>query len=918
VTQTLIGRTAELEALGRFLDETGTRGLFVEGTAGIGKTRVWQEGIHLATERGNRVLSTRPAGAETRLAFAGLADLLADRLDDVLPSLPAPQRRALRIALLLDEPDGTTPDERAVAAAFLASLRVLVDQAPVVVAVDDLQWLDPASASVLAFAFRRLDRAPISLLATVRVAPDEQEPADVTRALGDTLTRLPLGPMTLGGIFELLRSRLDLKLSRPTLQRVHASAAGNPFFALELGRALRDAGSDPAPDEPLPVPGRLTDVVRQRLARLGPSASETLLVAVSLSRPTIPAVEAARGSRDATHDLAEAIAADILELDGEVLRPAHPLLASIHYGTASPWARQAVHARLAETADDPEERARHLALSVDGTDERAAAALEAAAELAGRRGALPAAAELAHRAVATTPPDAPERVHRRRIAAAEYLYASGDAGRAVAVLESALVHAPPGDPRAEILWTLGKVKFEAVDTRLGIDAFREALAEVDDDSPLRARILESLSQSGGATKAGFAESEEYAHEAAAAAERSGDTATLARALARIASLQLMRGAGFARDLFERAVALEESVGGLDLDYGPTSLYARSLYDVGEFEQARALLEDLCRRGRERGDAAVQQPLFVLAQVEFCSGNWARAEELARETYDLAVQTGREAAEPKGLFTLSRIEAARGNVDAARATGREALAMTEGRGWKSGGPRGALGFLELSLENYEAAYDVILPAVETYHSLGAPFIEQELDAVEGLAGLGRIEEGRAIMVRAEEAAQAVHSRWTVAAVARARGVLAAAADDLEDAEASLGEAVEVGTAAGDRLELGRSLLALGTVQRRRQQKQAARETLNRALEIFDGLGAPIWAERTRRELNRIGGRTAPRSKLSATEAEIAALVGAGKSNYEVATALHLSPKTVEWNLSKIYRKLGVHSRTEMAAKLGARR
>jgi tetratricopeptide (TPR) repeat protein len=277
----------------------------------------------------------------------------------------------------------------------------------------------------------------------------------------------------------------------------------------------------------------------------------------------------------------------------------------------------------------------------------------------------------------------PERAHRRRLIAAEYIYASGDAGRAIALLEGALAETPPGDPRAEVLWTLGMIKFEALDTRLGIDAFREALDEVGDDSPVRAQILESLSRSGGATKAGFAESEAYAREAAAAAERIGDTATLARALAKIASLRLMLGRGFARDLFERAVALEESVGGLDLDYGPASVYARSLYEVGMFDEARRLLEDLCMRGRERGDAAVQQPLFVLAQVEFFSGNWARAEELARETYELAVQTGREAAEPRGLFALSRIEAAHGNVDSARTAGRKALAMTEGRGWKSG-------------------------------------------------------------------------------------------------------------------------------------------------------------------------------------------------------------------------------------------
>jgi DNA-binding NarL/FixJ family response regulator len=914
MVQTLIGRTAELAALERFLDETGKRGLFLEGTAGIGKTRLWQEGMELARERGHRVLYTRPAGTETRLAFAGVADLLERALDDVLPRLPAPQRRALGIALLLDEPEGVPPDERAVAAAFLASLRLLAEEAPLVVAVDDLQWLDPASANVLAFAFRRLDAEPISLLATVRVAPEEREPAEVARALDDTLTRLPLGPMSVAGIFELLRTRLELKLSRPTVQRVHETSGGNAFFGLELGRALRDSGSEPPPGEPLPLPRELTDVVRQRLARLSPSASETLLHAAALSRPTVPAVAAA--CRTAEPDLAEARAADVIEFDGDVIRFGHPLLASIHYGSAAPWERRGVHARLAETVDDSEERARHRALSVEGPDEGAAAALEDAAARAEGRGALAAAAELAGRAVAATPSDGGSGRHRRLLAAAEFTHASGDTGRALELLEAALPDTPPGTKRAELLWTLGKIRY-GVDIRLGFETCRRALDEVGEDLALRARILESLAFGENVLGVDYAESEAYAREAAAAAEEVGDTATLARALARVANIERIRGGRIAFDLFERAAALEESVGGLELDTGPTVLYARCLLEEGVFDRARDLLEPLCDRGRERGDASVFQPLVSLARVEFYSGNWPRADELTREAHQLAVQTGREGAEARTLFVLCELEAARGNVDEARAVGQEALASMEAHGFVAT-PRGALSSLELSLENYEAAYEVVMPAVERYHGIGSPFVEEQLDAVEALAGLGRIDEARALLESGEEAARATGLSWIRMIVARARGLVAAADGDLADAETALEEAVEAGRAAGSPLELGRSLLALGSVQRRRRKKQAARETLTEALEILDDLGSRIWAERTQRELDRIGGRSVSRSELSATEAEIAALVGAGRSNHEVAAALHLSPKTVEWNLSKIYRKLGVHSRTEMAAKLASRR
>jgi DNA-binding CsgD family transcriptional regulator len=238
-------------------------------------------------------------------------------------------------------------------------------------------------------------------------------------------------------------------------------------------------------------------------------------------------------------------------------------------------------------------------------------------------------------------------------------------------------------------------------------------------------------------------------------------------------------------------------------------------------------------------------------------------------------------------------------------------MTDARGWSSGGPRAVLGFLELSLEQYEAAYEALKPAVERYRSLGVPVIGQTFDAAEALAGMGRAEEGRALL-DAAEGASSVHFPWAIAAAARARGLLAEAKGDLEAGQAALETAAGTGEQVGMPLELGRSLLALGGVQRRARRKQAARRTLGQALDIFERLGGRLWAERARRELARIGGRSVPREGLSGTEAEIVELVVAGRSNKEVAQALHLSTKTVEWNLSKVYRRLGVRSRTELAA------
>jgi DNA-binding CsgD family transcriptional regulator len=909
----VIGRRDELDALERFLASVpaGPAGLFVEGAAGIGKTRLWHEALDSARRRGYRVLSARPGGAEVQLAFAGLADLLGDALDDVLPALPRPQRRALEIALLLEDVRGVPPDQRAVSAAFLGALRALAAERPLVVAVDDLQWLDAASAFVLAFAARRLESEPVGLLATVRLAPEEAEPAELAHALGDErLTRLPLGPMTVAAVYELIRVRLDFPLPRSLLLRVHEASGGNPFLALELARELRHTGREVAPDEPLPVPHGVRDLVLARLARLPESARETLLAAAALSQPTLALLERAMPER-AVADVGTAAEAGVVDVDGDRVRFTHPLLASIHYGSASRSRQREVHNRLADVATDPEEQVRHRALAAEGPDEDVAEALADAAARAKSRGALAAGAELAEQALHLTPPDLPTQAHARLLIAAEQHYAAGNTVRAVTLLDDALVQAAPGPTRAELLWSLGKIRFEGQDVRVGLELFRRASEEGHDDDLLRSRILESLTYAS-AKHGGFPAAQEYAGQAAEFAERLGDVPTLARALARLGYLKFVCGEGLVTELFERAVSLEERLGGLGLDYGPTVMYARALSNAGEFERARPLLERLCNQGRASGDAAVNMPLWLLADLEFQTGNWERAAELARESYDVAVQTGREAAEPRGLFQLAYVDAALGEVDAARTKAEHALVLTEGRGWNSGGPRGALGFLELSLENHEAAYEAFIPAIERYRGLGAPMMPQDFDAAEALAGLGRVDDGWELLGPAEETARRTSDLPSLQAAARARGLLAAAGGDLEAAQTALEEAVHVGERAGNPLSLARSLLALGAVQRRALKKQAARRTLERALEVFEQLGAHLWAERARRELGRIGGRAAPREELSATENEIVELVVAGRSNKEVAHALHLSPKTVEWNLSKVYRKLGVHSRTELAA------
>jgi DNA-binding CsgD family transcriptional regulator len=917
VTAEVIGRRDELAALERFLDvvPAGSAGLFIEGAAGIGKTQLWQHGLAAARDRNYRVLSARPGGAEVQLAFAGLADMLGAVLDDVLPALPRPQRRALEIALLLEDVRGVPPDQRAVSAAFLGALRTLAAETLLVVAVDDLQWLDAASAFVLAFATRRLESEPVGLLATVRLAPEEAEPAELARAVGDErLTRLTLGPMSVSALYELIRVRLDFPLPRPLLLRVHETSEGNPFLALELARELLHVGHQVAPDEPLPVPHGVRDLVRARLARLPESAHETLLAAAALSQPTLDLLEHVAPKR-ALQDIRAASEAGVVELHGRRVRFTHPLLASIHYESAPPSRQRQVHRRVADAAIDGEERARHLALAAEGPDEEVAAVLAAAVVVAESRGALPAAADLAARAVKLTPQSSRERLQRRRLQAARLAFAAGDNQAAERLLEDALAAASPGGERAETLLELAIV-LGSEDLQVGLALLREAAAEPDADARLKASILERLAWREGYSGDGYARANELARDAVALAEEAVDERLLAQALSTLAYIELIRGSEFPQAVMRRAEAIE-AVAGIGVD-GPTARHAEMLADHGRYAEARERLERVIAIGRETGDAGVCRPLFRLAQTEWVVGDWDRAWELAQEAENVAAQSGRDTVAPLGSVVLALIEAMRGNVEAGRARALAALEATDRAGRRSGGPRSALALIELSHERYREAYEFLEPYFERIGGLGweLPGTDHS-DAVEALVGLGRLGEAPTLLSPLQDVGYRLGIPWAIAAAARCRGILAAADGDLESAEISLDEAVSVGENAGIPLELGRSLLVLGSVRRRRGEKRAARQALARALEIFERLGAPVWAERTRRELRRIGGRRAATEGLSETEGQIVELVVAGRSNKEVAQALHLSPRTVEWNLSKVYRKLGVHSRTELAAARTAR-
>ena len=454
----VVGRDEDLAALAEFLDARASLPalLLLDGQAGIGKTTLWRQGIDLAAANGYRVLSCTASSSEARLSFVALGDLLGDALEEVMPALPPPQANALAVALLVAEAEGSSPDQRAIALAVLGALRILAKSQPVLIAVDDLQWLDRPSAFVLQFALRRLRSEQVGFLLALRQAEESSTSLALQGVLPDgPVRRLRVGPLSAGALHRLLSDRLELVLSRPKLRRLRELSGGNPFYALELGRAVRRGAIQLEAGEPLP--GSLAGLVRDRLMLLPHDARTALLAASALSHPTLELVDHVAGGR-AGDRLAPAVAGHVIELDGNRIRFTHPLLTSGVYAEADPGERSAIHRRLAEVLRDPEERARHMALGADGPDEDVAAALAHAAQSARDRGALASAAELSELARPLTPDEMAESRHRRTVDAAIFAWEVGEAERARELLTEAQSTAPPGTRRGEILYWLGSLE----------------------------------------------------------------------------------------------------------------------------------------------------------------------------------------------------------------------------------------------------------------------------------------------------------------------------------------------------------------------------------------------------------------------------------------------------------------------------
>ncbi|CAN5327101.1 LuxR family transcriptional regulator [soil metagenome] len=792
-----------------------------------------------------------------------------------------------------------------------------------VLAVDDLQWLDGPSARVLGFALRRLDRRPLALVTAVRAGDPAHAPLDVESVVPEGKThRLTLGPLSVEHLDTLIRARVGRGFSLPTLTRIHGTSAGNPYFALEIARLLAEEKAAPRSTAPLPVPPTLRDLELARMRSLPRDTRDALIVVAAAWRPTERLVSAALG-KDASEALTAAIEAALLESSEDTLRFTHPLLSSVVLSTTPPARLRKIHARLAERVDDQEERVRHLSLSTEEPDSRIALALEEAAVRARARGAPDSAAELSELAVRLTPSDSAADVRRRMIHAADYLFEAGDAVRAGVTLQDVLAASPRGPLRADALRRLGWIRYQEQSYSVAADLFQEALMDTGEDLALRARIRRDLAWAG-LMSGDLERASANARAALDVTEGLGNPAALAEALTAVGLAEAMLGRGIRQDLMSRAASLEDRARALGIETQPSASFGLVLKWVDDLDAARSGLEELYRRTTERGDeGSLPLVLLHLSELECRAGNWDVAAHYAEEGHAAALRTGQEPVRAGFRYAQALVDAHRGNVDRARALAEEGMALAQRTGSSLFVIHNlsVLGFIELSLENPAGTHRYLGPLAELVLSgrLREPVLARFLpDEIEALALIGDIERAQALLRHLTERGRALDRVWALATAARCRGLLAGTEGDLLGAVASLEDALSQHERLPYPFARGRTLLVLGEVQRRAKQKRAARESLGRALKLFDGLGATLWAERTRGELGRVGGRAAGPGGLTPTERRVAELVAEGRTTREVAETLFLSPRTVDSNLSRIYHKLGVRSRTELAVKMAAER
>jgi DNA-binding CsgD family transcriptional regulator len=911
----LLGRDAERAAIERLLADArvGTSGvLVISGEPGIGKSAL----LAYATERagGMRVLSARGFEGEASIPFAGLLELLRPVLGRIA-ALPVPQAAALRAALALGP--GVRGERLVIGAATLGMLAAAAEERALCVLVDDAQWLDQPSADAILFAARRVLADPIAIIVAVRSA----EPSPFAEA---DLTTLALEGIALGPSEELLALVRAGGVPDGGAARLHRATGGNPLALIELADEAESVAASLVAG-PLPIATTVERAFAGRIARLSEAARRSLLVVAASSTADLGVI--AQAGRVLDIDIAalqEAEAAGLVAVSDGRIEFRHPLVRSAVHSAADPAERRAVHGALAETLSEDryaDERAWHLGAAAFGPDDAAAGALARAAARARGRGAYAAAALTAERAARlSTDEDARGRL---LLEAASNAWIAGRGAHAVVLLDEAALLTPGGSGAADIAHLRGHVALARGDAMHARGIFREAAERSGADDQHTALLWAEASYAS--FSAGRMEPMlDDARAACAALAPGADGIEACTARLALGMALVFSGAGDEGPrVLREAIAMPGYAQLLD---GPPLIWRWALEAplfLREAETARESFELALSVARERGIAgALSALLCMLARDAATTDRWPAARARYYEAAELAHDTGQPGEECAALAGLAWLEAREGLEERCRAHASEALVLAReyGRGLYEAWALAALGDLELALGRPAEAVERLADMTTALAALGIGDVDLSPapELVEALVQCGRGEEALPLAESYRERAAAKGQPWALARATRADGLVAADAEFAAAFELALAHH----EATPDTFERARTELAYGERLRRARRRGDAREHLRAAFAAFRALGAEPWAERARLELAATGETARKRDpstldQLTPRELQIALDLAAGLTTREAAAKLYLSPKTIEYHLRSVYRKLGIASRSELTEAFAGR-
>ncbi|MBD5787296.1 AAA family ATPase [Cellulosimicrobium terreum] len=902
----LLGRSAEQETVSRLLASArlGRGGaLTVTGEPGIGKTALLADTVGAVVVGGGmRVLDVTPAEAEQDLPFAALQALVLPALG-LLDEIPAPQAAALGAALSLRHGDGR--DRFAIGAATLSLLSRYAEDGPVVVVVDDVQWADLPSVDALAFAARRVRDDPVAVVLAGR-----------SGELPEPVRDLPA--LDLAGLAPDAAAQLLAAAHPGSAQAVgdlYRETGGNPLALLELAAEPVDetAAGDVAAGIPHTLPGRLQRAFARRLDALGTQAQGVTLVAATAGGDLRLTRAVCRRLGLDPDGLDVAARAGLLQVDGARITFRHPLLRSVVYGAADPELRRRVHRGLAAelAAVDADRRVWHLAAATSRLDEDVAQELEALGARAAARTAFTVASTALERAARLTP--APGAARSRLLASARAAWSGGVPERALALLDEA--EPPTGPPTAFGAELRATIALRSGSVRDGLDLLERAadLATVDE----RVLLLAEASRACLFLVDTLALRRVEARLTAALPDVT-DPVTRAVGLASSGVSGVLLGRDSTARLRDAVALLADHVDPLAQPAAlPWQMLAPLfLRDADGGSQLRALVDQVRTRV---GVGVLPDILFHVARDQATSSSWERAAANYDEGARLARETGQGGVLAMMLAGLTSLESRTGRSAACREHAADASARCRERSMHFGEIwcELALGDLALSEGDAAEAADRLSALVERLDVLGVgdPDLHPGPELVDALLRTGQDAAAGAVATRFAVAAAVSGRPWTNGRADRALGLVG----DEETFEARFESALQFHGRTRDVFETARTRLAYGMRLRRAGRRVDARVQLRDALGTFDSLGAVVWADNARAEIEATGERVAPRTgagpgALTPQELQVCLLLVEGRTTREAAAALFLSPKTIEYHLRKVYTRLSIHSRDELAVAL----